>query len=253
MSFHWRQRKIRRALDIISIEMRLSPSLSRSACTTVLARTPACGSSHCATFSTCKWQCHQTLSFHQSIQGGHEYTKGERGGSATSRSFAWPNYKALLSLSLSVPCFPRALFVFILKGMVTFSRRLKQGRSGMVALVKRDCKCKYKLDSQCHLSFSSQFLRLGHRSGTIRKSAHTLAVSPLRIEYGVQLYTRANNLACTPLVHPPQHRNNPTATPLLARSPSFSLPLVQLSAPSVCISILSDPRLPSDECVCVGN
>ncbi len=122
-------KEIRRALDIISIEMRLSPSLSRSACTTVLARTPARGSSHCATFSTCKWQCHQTLSFHQSSQGGHEYTKGERGGSATSRSFAWPNYKAILSLSLSVPCFPRALFVFILKGMVTFSRRLKQGQA----------------------------------------------------------------------------------------------------------------------------
>lgn len=155
---------MRRALDIISIEMSPSLSLSLSVCTTVLAQTPARGSSHCATFSTCKWQCHQTLSFHQSSQGGHEYTKGERGDSATSRSFAWPNYKALsLSLSLALPRFPCALFVFILKGMVTFSRRLKQGRSGMVALVRKDCKCKYRLDSQCHLSFASLFLRLGHK------------------------------------------------------------------------------------------
>ncbi len=159
-------KEIRRALDIISIEMRLSPSLSRSACTTVLARTPARGSSHCATFSTCKWQCHQTLSFHQSSQGGHEYTKSERGGSATSRSFAWPNYKAILSLSLSVPCFPRALFVFILKGMVTFSRRLKQGRSGMVALSKETANAKYKLDSQCHLSFRHNFWGLA--TGVVR-------------------------------------------------------------------------------------
>lgn len=165
-----------------------------------------------------------------------------------------PIIKLSLSFPLALPCFPCALFVYILKGMVTFSRRLKQGRSGMVALVRKDCKCRYRLDSQCHLSFASLFLRLGHRSGTVRKSAHTLENGLLRIEYGVQLCTHANNLACDPLIQPPQHRNNTTATPLsLTLSPAFSLPLVQLSAPSVCISILSDPRLPSDECVCVGN
>lgn len=85
--------------------------LSLSARTTVLARTPARGSSNCATFSTCKWQCHQTLSFHQSSQGGHEYTKGKRGGSATSRSFARPNYKAL-SLTLSRSFLVCCLFGF---------------------------------------------------------------------------------------------------------------------------------------------
>lgn len=74
-----------------------------------------------------------------------------------------PIIKLSLSLSLALPRFPCALFVFILKGMVTFSRRLKQGRSGMVALVRKDCKCRYRLDSQCHLSFASLFLRLGHK------------------------------------------------------------------------------------------
>lgn len=72
-----------RGLDIISIEMSLGDAPSQ----TQLQRR----FSPCTAFSTCKWQCHQMLSFHQSSQEVMNIQK-EKQGLAASCSSTWPNY-----------------------------------------------------------------------------------------------------------------------------------------------------------------
>lgn len=73
-----------RGLDIISIEMILL-------LVPLLRHSHNAGSSHCTTFSTCKWQCHQMLCFHQSSRGVMNIQKAKRRLTA-SRSSTWPNY-----------------------------------------------------------------------------------------------------------------------------------------------------------------
>lgn len=97
---------MRRALDIISIEMSLS--LSLSARTTVLAPDPGPRLKQLCYLFNLQMTVSPNAILPSIKSGGHEYTKGKRGGSATSRSFARPNYKARSlspALSLYVVCF----------------------------------------------------------------------------------------------------------------------------------------------------
>lgn len=103
-----------RGLDIISIEMSLLHGPSKAQ--------PQHRSSHYTTFSTCKWQCHQMLSFHQSSQGGHEYTKGKAETGCLPQLYLAQLYRLSFLLWASTFCFS-------LKGTVQGSPRLNQGRS----------------------------------------------------------------------------------------------------------------------------
>lgn len=108
-----------RGLDIISIEMSLLRGPSKAQ--------PQCRSSHYTTFSTCKWQCHQMLSFHQSSQGGHEYTKGKAETGCLPQLYLAQLYRLSFLLWASTFCFS-------LKGTVQGSPGLNQGRSRILDL-----------------------------------------------------------------------------------------------------------------------
>lgn len=125
-----------RGLDIISIEMSLlsMPLLrhSHSAC-----------SSHCTTFSTCKWQCHQMLSFHQSSRGGHEYTKGKAEAGCLPQLYLAQLYRLSFLQWASTFCFS-------LKGTVLRSPGLNQGRSRILDLssgLQMQVKCGHQMSS----------------------------------------------------------------------------------------------------------
>lgn len=124
-----------RGLDIISIEMSLADAPSQ----TPLQRR----FSPCAAFSTCKWQCHQMLSFHQSSQEVMNIQKAKQ-GLAASRSSTWPNYT-----DSAFSCEP-PLFCFNVKGTVQGSPRLNQGRSCILDLssgLQMQVKCGHQMSS----------------------------------------------------------------------------------------------------------
>lgn len=125
-----------RGLDIISIEMSL---LSMA----LLWHSLSAGSSHCTTFSTCKWQCHQMLSFHQSSRGGHEYTKGKAETGCLPQLYLAQLYRLSFLLWASTFCFS-------LKGAVLRSPRLNQGRSRILDLssgLQTQVKCGHQMSS----------------------------------------------------------------------------------------------------------
>lgn len=124
-----------RGLDIISIEMSLLDAPFKAQL--------QCRSSHYTTFSTCKWQCHQMLSFHQSSWGGHEYTKGEAETACLLELYLAQLYRLSFRLWASTFCFS-------LKGTVQGSPRLNQGRSCILALssgLQIQVKCGHQMSS----------------------------------------------------------------------------------------------------------
>lgn len=124
-----------RGLDIISIEMSLSDAASKAQ--------PQCRSSHYTTFSTCKWQCHQMLSFHQSSRGGHEYTKGEAETGCLPQLYLAQLYRLSFLLWAYTFC-------FTVKGTVQGSPRLNQGRSCILDLssgLQMQVKCGHQMSS----------------------------------------------------------------------------------------------------------
>ena len=124
-----------RGLDIISIEMSLLHATSKAQ--------PQCRSSHYTTFSTCKWQCHQMLSFHQSSQGGHEYTKGKAESGCLPQLYLAQLYRLSFLLWASTFCFS-------LKGTIQGSPRLNQGRSRILDLSsgpQMQVKCGHQMSS----------------------------------------------------------------------------------------------------------
>lgn len=133
-----------RGLDIISIAMSL---LSMP----LVRRSHSAGSSHCTTFSTCKWQCHQMLSFHQSSRGGHEYTKGKAEAGCLPQLYLAQLYRLSFLLWASSFCFPP-------KGYSPAKPpgSIKVGHAYWTSQV--DCKCKLNVDTKCHLFFPSLVL-----------------------------------------------------------------------------------------------
>lgn len=100
-------------------------------------------SSHCTTFSTCKWQCHQMLSFHQSSRGGHEYTKGKAETGCLPQLYLAQLYRLGFLLWASTFCFS-------LKGTVLGSPGLNQGRSRILDLssgLQMQVKCGHQMSS----------------------------------------------------------------------------------------------------------
>lgn len=100
-------------------------------------------SSHCTTFSTCKWQCHQMLSFHQSSRGGHEYTKGKAETGCLPQLYLAQLYRLSFLLWASTFCFS-------LKGTVLGSPGLNQGRSRILDLssgLQMQVKCGHQMSS----------------------------------------------------------------------------------------------------------
>lgn len=133
-----------RGLDIISIAMSL---LSMP----LVRRSHSAGSSHCTTFSTCKWQCHQMLSFHQSSRGGHEYTKGKAEAGCLPQLYLAQLYRLSFLLWASTFCFhPKGYSPEKPPGSI------KVGHAYWTSQV--DCKCKLNVDTKCHLFFTSLVL-----------------------------------------------------------------------------------------------
>lgn len=103
--------------------------------------------SHCTTFSTCKWQCHQMLSFHQSSQGGHEYTKGKAETGCLPQLYLAQLYRLSFLMWASAFCFS-------LKGTVLGSPRLNQGRSRILdpsSGLQMQVKCGHQMSSLLYI------------------------------------------------------------------------------------------------------
>lgn len=108
-----------------------------------------CRSSHCTTFSTCKWQCHQMLSFHQSSWGGgHEYTKGEAETACLLQLYLAQLYRLGFRQWASTFCFS-------LKGTYQGSSGLNQGRSCILDLssgLQMQVKCGHQMSSSFYIT-----------------------------------------------------------------------------------------------------
>lgn len=136
-----------RGLDIISIAMSL---LSMP----LVRRSHSAGSSHCTTFSTCKWQCHQMLSFHQSSRGGHEYTKGKAEAGCLPLLYLAQLYRLSFLLWASTFCFhPKGYSPAKPPGSI------KVGHAYWTSQV--DCKCKLNVDTKCHPFFFFYIISAG--------------------------------------------------------------------------------------------
>lgn len=129
-----------RGLDIISIEMSLPDAPFKAQL--------QCSSSHCTTFSTCKWQCHQMLSFHQSSRGGHEYTKGEAETACLLQLYLAQLYRLGFRLGASTFCFS-------LKGIYQASSGPNQGRSCILDFssgLRMQVKCGHQMSSSFYIT-----------------------------------------------------------------------------------------------------
>lgn len=176
-----------RGLDIISIEMSLFSM-------PLLRHSHSAGSSHCTTFSTCKWQCHQMLSFHQSSRGGHEYTKGKAETGCLPQLYLAQLYRLSFLLWASTFCFS-------LKGTVLRSPGLNQGRSRIL-----DPSSGLQMQVKCGHQMSSFFYIIS-AGGQRQQGSYRTPFSPCTVRHSpcteVLLFTETQDQTTRPLQPPP--------------------------------------------------
>lgn len=148
-----------------------------------------CFSSHCTTFSTCKWQCHQMLSFHQSSRGGHEYTKGEAETACLLQLYLAQLYGLGFRLWASTFCFS-------LKGTYQGRSRLNQGRSCILDLssgLQMQVKCGHQMSSSFYITAARGHKQQGsvlHPSSCAHSAtSHELKSSSLQKHYTTALFS----------------------------------------------------------------